>query len=101
MTQKDLGDLLGISASTIGMYEQNRREPDIDMLLKISTHFDVSIDYLLCKTNIVKSNEAIKDENTITIAGRDGTYKQKKLTDEQIKMLQAMIDTLPEAPKDI
>ena len=27
-TQSELGKMLGVSASTIGMYEQGRREPD-------------------------------------------------------------------------
>lgn len=47
MTQKELADRLAISPSTIGMYEQNRRMPDIDTVSKIANVFDVSVDYLL------------------------------------------------------
>lgn len=47
MTQKDLADKLCISPSTIGMYEQNRRIPDVETLNKISSIFGVSVDYLL------------------------------------------------------
>lgn len=47
MTQKELADKLSISPSTIGMYEQNRRVPDIDTISKIAQVFSVSIDYLL------------------------------------------------------
>ena len=46
-SQKELGLKLGISPSTIGMYEQNRRSPGKDMLLKIAKVFNVSVDYLL------------------------------------------------------
>lgn len=49
MTQKELADKLSISPSTIGMYEQNRRTPDIETLSKISSIFDVPIDELLGK----------------------------------------------------
>lgn len=49
-TQSELGKMLGVSASTIGMYEQGRREPDKKMLRKISRLFTVSIDYLLGNT---------------------------------------------------
>lgn len=49
MTQKELADKLSISPSTIGMYEQNRRTPDIETLSKISSIFDVPIDKLLGK----------------------------------------------------
>ena len=47
MTQKELADQLSISPSTIGMYEQNRRVPDIDTVSKIAYVFEVSVDYLL------------------------------------------------------
>lgn len=47
LTQKELADRLSISPSTIGMYEQNRRTPDITTLTTMSKIFDVSIEYLL------------------------------------------------------
>lgn len=47
LTQKELADKLSISPSTIGMYEQNRRIPDITTLANMSKIFDVSIEYLL------------------------------------------------------
>ncbi len=47
ITQKDLAKRLSISPSTVGMYEQNRRFPDADILVKLSSIFDVSVDYLL------------------------------------------------------
>lgn len=49
MTQKELADKLSISPSTIGMYEQNRRMPDTETLLKMASIFGVSVDYLLSK----------------------------------------------------
>lgn len=47
LTQAQLAKKLGISPSTVGMYEQGRREPDSAMLLKISNFFDVSVDFFL------------------------------------------------------
>ena len=47
LTQSELGKALGVSPSTIGMYEQGRREPDKDALLAIANFFNVSTDYLL------------------------------------------------------
>ena len=46
MTQGELAKKLGISTSAVGMYEQNRREPDLDTLKKIAALFDVSLDSL-------------------------------------------------------
>ena len=47
LTQAELGKILGVSPSTIGMYEQGRRTPDKDSLIAISNYFNVSTDYLL------------------------------------------------------
>lgn len=47
MTQKQLADILGITASALGNYIHNKREPDFATLLKIAGYFDVSADYLL------------------------------------------------------
>lgn len=55
LLQKEVADALKISTSTIGMYEQNRREPDNDTLKKIANYFNVSTDYLL--DNVPKKSE--------------------------------------------
>ena len=47
ITQAELSKDLKISPSTIGMYEQERREPGNDTLKLIADYFNVSIDYLL------------------------------------------------------
>lgn len=52
MTQSDLAKLLDIAASTIGMYEQGRRNPDTKTLTILAEHFNVSVDYLLGIINI-------------------------------------------------
>lgn len=58
MTQAKLAKELEISPSTVGMYEQGRRMPDTELMIKISKLFGVSLDYLLgerdqtdCPTN--------------------------------------------------
>lgn len=47
MTQRELAKLLGVSSSAVGMYEQNRREPDLEILQRLSQIFGVSLDALL------------------------------------------------------
>ena len=43
MTQADLSKALGLSRSTIGMYEQGQRTPDYETLELIADFFNVSI----------------------------------------------------------
>lgn len=47
MSQAELARQLQCSPSAVGMYEQGRREPSMDLLVRISQLFSVSTDYLL------------------------------------------------------
>lgn len=47
LTQEELGKILNVSASTIGMYERGEREPAFKVLVQIAEYFETSIDYLL------------------------------------------------------
>lgn len=70
-SQAELASRLHISPSTIGMYEQGRREPPIDILVAMSKEFDVSIDYLITGTyRISADTEAnlVKDRNVDALA---------------------------------
>lgn len=47
MSQSEVAMILNISPSTLGMYEQGRRVPSLDILVKLSHLFDVSLDFLI------------------------------------------------------
>lgn len=47
LSQSALAKRLGVSPSAVGMYEQGRREPSVDTLVRLSRIFDVTTDYLL------------------------------------------------------
>lgn len=47
MSQSQLAKELNVSPSTIGMYEQGRRVPDLDTLIAMARLFNVSLDYLV------------------------------------------------------
>lgn len=56
LTQGELGEKIGISASAIGMYEQGRREPDNETLGKFCKFFDIKSDYLLMTNAVLERN---------------------------------------------
>lgn len=47
MTQADLAKALGVSPSAIGMWEQDRREPDFDTLEALADVFNVPMSYFV------------------------------------------------------
>lgn len=47
MSQQDLAKALGISRSSLSMYEVGQREPDHTILKRIAKFFGVTTDYLL------------------------------------------------------
>lgn len=51
LTQEDIARKIGVARTTYAMYEQNSREPDYATLQKLADLFDVSVDYLLGRTN--------------------------------------------------
>ena len=50
LSQSDFGKILNKSANNISQYETGKREPDLETLMIISEYFDVTLDYLLGKT---------------------------------------------------
>ena len=52
ISQEQLANKLNVSASSIGMYETDKREPSDEIKTKIAKIFDVSIDYLIGKSDI-------------------------------------------------
>ena len=47
ISQTQLASYLHVCGSTVGMYEQGRRVPGIEILIALSEYFDVSLDYLI------------------------------------------------------
>lgn len=57
LTQDELAPELGISRSTLGMYETGKREPDFETLETIADFFNVDMNYLIGWTNEPRSWE--------------------------------------------
>ena len=51
LTQDELGKLLNVSGKTIGTWERDSRQPNIEAINKLASIFDVTTDYLLGLSN--------------------------------------------------
>ncbi|HII4461556.1 helix-turn-helix domain-containing protein [Clostridium perfringens] len=87
LSQKDLADILKVGPSTVSMWEQGKRIPDSDMLIILANYFNVSIDYLLGRTN--DKNIIEIDKDTITLGEKVDSYLREnginpdEMTEEQ------------------
>ena len=51
MSQRALGDAIGVCNQTVSFWESGSREPDLNAVVDIAKFFSVSIDYLLGVTD--------------------------------------------------
>lgn len=79
LTQKELADQIGMSASAIGNYEQGTRTPDYETLEIIADFFNVPLDSLFGKQKECKSFIS-DDVLKFALFGGD-----KEITDAQLE----------------
>lgn len=119
-TLEEIGNAVGVSKATVKRWESgeiaNIRR---DKIYKLAVALHTTPSYLMgwdeepiaassdgearkaTKETPAPVSESGRHINIVKIAGRDGSYKEKRLTDEQIKALQTIIDQMPEAPDDL
>ncbi|ATD55429.1 helix-turn-helix domain-containing protein [Clostridium chauvoei] len=98
LTQTELGKILGVGKTTISMYENGNSTPNDEIKLKISEYFNVSIDYLLGKTNIRnyveitaedKINKLIEESGINTIAAH---FEGEEFTEDDLEDIENFIN---------
>jgi len=55
ITAQQMADHLNINLHSYRAYENNRRQPSLQMLVKIADRLNVTTDYLLCR---IRENDA-------------------------------------------
>jgi len=71
MSQKELAQKLNIARTTLSGYERQIAEPPFEILIKLAKIFNVSVDYIICRTNNPSNDNFTED-----------------LTEEEIKELE-------------
>lgn len=101
MSQTELADKLGVSKSTVGMYELGKREPDFETLEAIADLFNVDMNFLLGKVGSELSpkdeRDIAKDLNRIMTEIKKGNngplyYNGIEMDDASINLLQNAIE---------
>lgn len=98
ITQEKLGNIIGVSDRVIGYYEADNRFPKDEILLnKIADYFEVSLDYLLGRTdnkNIVQDIDKKLKDNDIAIAANSKVDlgKLAKADPKVAKLINRLLD---------
>ena len=99
LSLQKLADAVGMSKSSINMYERDEREPGLDTLEAIADFFNVDLDYLLGKTDIPRKT-LIHSTSNNDISEDDFAYalynETKELTKEQKSMILSMAKSFKE-----
>jgi transcriptional regulator with XRE-family HTH domain len=54
LSLKQLGDVIGVSNQAISLMERGKRSPSFEVLCQLADYFDVSLDYLVGRSDIAE-----------------------------------------------
>lgn len=82
MTGGELGEKMGVSKVTVSAWENGTNYPNQETLNKIADYFNVSLDYLMGRTDEKRPHKLIGDNFVATFSGLSS-----ELTEEQKKYM--------------
>jgi len=85
LSQQELANRLNLSQSSIAYYEKDKKQPPQNTLAKIADFFEVSVDYLLGRTD-ARDKQPVKSEGRAYYGGGDDW------TDEERQLAQAAVE---------
>ncbi len=80
LSQSALAAKLMISPSTVGMYEQGRREPSVDTLVAMAEFFGVSVEYLITgKTGEIQELQTVQSAVTRRVRCVEARWERRRM----------------------
>lgn len=112
LTLEQVGQAVGVGRSTVRKWENgiiaNMKR---DKIKKLSECLGSSPAYIMgwtddpngrdSKEKPTPASEGEPHVNIVKIAGRDGSFVEKRLTDKQLQALKSFVDLLPDASDDL
>lgn len=99
-SQLELAQHLGVTQNVVTDWKSGRIKSYTKYIHGIAGFLGVSVEYLRGETDIKEKPPVIDGglmaANTVRIAGRDGSYVEKKLSDEQVDLIRRMVEQLPD-----
>ncbi|WP_100373109.1 helix-turn-helix domain-containing protein [Bacillus sp. FJAT-45037] len=93
LTQTQLAEKLDITRGTYAHYEIGKRQPDYETLQKIADFFEVSVDYLLGRTDTpIHIEQESPDENLFFFDEENVTEEELEKLKEHLKYIRWLAD---------
>ena len=94
LTQEQLATKFNLLKSSISMYENGIRLPNVEIIKDFANYFNVSIDYLMDNENSNKKDEELKEQEILKKVLQKAGYMEndEDLTDEELKKLMKFVN---------
>ena len=91
---KELSKIIGVSESTMSLYENGKHEPDYTTLIKIADYFKVSLDYLLCRETVFQysSSFTIDEEEMMHLFRKAGQKYGRETQQSLINLVKNVLN---------
>lgn len=100
LTQKELAAKINAAHNSISNWENNQNMPDPDTIQNLCWVLGVQPNYFFeIDQPDISRNQS--EKNTIRIAGRNGEFHERHLSDQQLTALLAILDQMPDASDDL
>lgn len=98
MTQDELGKVLNVSGKTIGAWERDSRQPNIETINALANYFNVSTDYLLGRK---ADSKATNDNEQVDLTGigqkedeeKIFSYEGKEIPKQDLELIRRILET--------
>lgn len=98
LTMKQLGEMVGVTESAIGLYETGKRKPSYEMLLRLGEALDCSVDDLIRDEEKSPSLEDELAEELRILRSREDLrallHVGAKNTPEQVRKLAELMESM-------
>ena len=99
MTQADLAEAVGVKKSTVGMWENGLREPNIDTLEALADVFNVPMRYFVEKDVDVHRHMTQKDADRLEALHQNPRLgllfdRQKNMSESDIEMMLSLAERI-------
>ena len=98
MTQDELGKVLNVSGKTIGTWERDSRQPNIETINTLANYFNVSTDYLLGRKENSKTKNDDKQVDLTGIGQKEDeekifSYEGKEIPKQDLELIRRILET--------